>query len=253
MPGVKPKKSLGQHFLRDENIARKIIGCIPEDVTNLIEIGPGEGVLSKYLLSDSQFNAYFIDTDQEAVDYLQSKYPEMEGKIIHDDFLHNDISGLFAEEFTLLGNLPYNISSQIFFKALKYRDQVNHMIFMIQKEVAERIASPPGNKKYGILSVLLQAFYQIEYLFTVNETVFSPRPNVKSAVIKLNRNEARHLDCDEKVFFQVVKVAFNQRRKTLRNALKPLGKDLKNVPADLLSKRAEQLHVKDFVLITNKL
>ncbi len=253
MPGVKPKKSLGQHFLRDENIARKIIGCIPEDVTNLIEIGPGEGVLSKYLLSDNQFNAYFIDTDKEVVDYLQAKYPELEGKIIHDDFLHNDISGLFAEEFTLLGNLPYNISSQIFFKALKYRDQINHMIFMIQKEVAERIASPPGNKQYGILSVLLQAFYQIEYLFTVNETVFSPRPNVKSAVIRLNRNETRNLDCDEKLFFQVVKVAFNQRRKTLRNALKPLGKDLKNVPSDLLGKRAEQLHVKDFVLITNKL
>jgi len=253
MHGVKPKKSLGQHFLRDENIARKIVVSIPEDAVNILEIGPGEGVLSKYLFSNEDRNTFCIDTDKEAVDYLKDAYPNSADRVIHEDFLRYDISRLFENEFTLAGNLPYNISSQIFFKALEYRRSVSNMIFMIQKEVAERIASPPGSKRYGILSVLLQAFYSIEYLFTVNESVFYPPPRVKSAVILLKRNAVSKLECDEKLFFRVVKAAFNQRRKTVKNALKALGMDLSEVPEDLLAKRAEQLHVKDFVLITSKL
>lgn len=253
MHGVKPKKSLGQHFLRDENIARKIVASIPEDAVNILEIGPGEGVLSKYLFSNEHWNTYSIDTDKEAVDYLKDTYPDSADRIIHEDFLRYDISRLFENEFTLAGNLPYNISSQIFFKALEYRGSVDNMVFMIQKEVAERLASPPGSKRYGILSVLLQAFFSIEYLFTVNESVFYPAPRVKSAVILLKRNEVSQLECDEKLFFRVVKAAFNQRRKTVKNALKALGMDLAEVPEDLLAQRAEQLHVKDFVLITSKL
>ena len=253
MHGLTPKKSLGQHFLRDENIARKIITSIPDDIRNIIEIGPGEGVLTKYLINENRWDTYFIETDTAAVSHLQDAYPGKSDRIIHEDFLKYDILKGFSKDLCLLGNLPYNISSQIFFKALNYRQIISHMLFMIQKEVAERIASDHGTKSYGILSVLLQAFYRIEYLFTVNETVFFPRPKVKSAVIRLSRLSDYRLDCDEKLFFQVVKTAFNQRRKTLRNALKPLGKDMKSISPDLLDKRAEQLKVKDFVYLTGKL
>jgi 16S rRNA (adenine1518-N6/adenine1519-N6)-dimethyltransferase len=252
MQGLKPKKSLGQHFLRDENIARKIIGFLPEANKQIIEIGPGEGVLTRYL-TDGPWDAYFIETDREAVDQLKQAFPRISHRIIHQDFLKADLSGFFQDDFVLLGNLPYNISSQIFFRALEYRKSVQFMLFMIQKEVAERIASPPGSKNYGILSVLLQAYYEIKYLFTVNETVFYPRPKVKSAVIRLERKENIRLDCDEKLFVNVVRTAFNQRRKTLRNALKPLGRDLGDIDPELLNKRAEQLHLKDFVYLTGKL
>jgi 16S rRNA (adenine1518-N6/adenine1519-N6)-dimethyltransferase len=253
MQGLTPKKSLGQHFLRDENIARKIIASIPDEVRNILEIGPGEGVLTKYLIQDNRWNSYCIETDAEAISHLQQNYPEQNDRVIHGDFLKYDILKIFNTEFSLIGNLPYNISSQIFFKALEHRQTVHHMLFMIQKEVAERIASGHGTKTYGILSVLLQAFYEIEYLFTVNETVFFPRPRVKSAVIRLKRKDNFELECDETLFFRVVKTAFNQRRKTLRNALKPLGKDTGNISSDLLNKRAEQLQVKDFVYLTGKL
>lgn len=253
MQHVQPKKSLGQHFLRDENIARKIVNSIPEEATNILEIGPGEGILSKYIYAQDHRNAYYIDTDKEIADFLIHTYPEMSSRIIVGDFLKYDIGQLFEDKYSLVGNLPYNISSQIFFKALEHRDKLEYMVFMIQKEVAERIASPPGNKKYGILSVLLQAFFSIEYLFTVNEGVFYPPPRVKSAMIRLTRNETARLNCNEKLFFQVVKAGFNQRRKTLRNALKPLGRDLSGLPATLLGKRAEQLHVEDFVMIAGSL
>lgn len=252
MQGLKPKKSLGQHFLRDENIARKIIGLLPSANNRIIEIGPGEGVLTKYLI-EGGWDAYFIDTDREAVDKLKLAFPDSGSRIIHQDFLKADLHGFFQDDFILLGNLPYNISSQIFFKALEYRSSVQFMLFMIQKEVAERIASPPGSKNYGILSVLLQAYYEIDYLFTVNETVFYPRPRVKSAVVRLERKDQIKLDCDEKLFFKVVKTAFNQRRKTLRNALKPMGMDLTGIDPGLLNQRAEQLNLEDFVYLTSKL
>jgi 16S rRNA (adenine1518-N6/adenine1519-N6)-dimethyltransferase len=246
---VRPKKHLGQHFLRDENIARKIIGCLSPDIINVVEIGPGTGILSKYLLENPVLNPFFFEIDSEAVIYLRQQYPVISGKLIEKDFLKVDLSVIPAP-FAVIGNFPYNISSQILFRVLENRNSVPEVIGMFQKEVAERIASPPGSKKYGILSVLLKAWFDIEFLFTVNESVFYPPPKVKSAVIRLQRNQVKKLDCDEEFFFLIVKTAFNQRRKTLRNALKgmiPAGKKpMKGIQA-LLAKRAEQLGVADFV------
>ncbi len=230
---VRPKKELGQHFLTDEHIAKRIVDSLTEK-GNLIEVGPGKGVLSKYLIEDKDLNNYFIEFDGESVDFL--KYP---------------LEDFFGEEsFNIIGNFPYNISTQIFFKVLEYRSQVTEVVGMIQKEVAERIASGPGNKTYGILSVLLQAFYQIDYLFTVKEGVFFPPPKVKSGVIRLKRNDVKSLDCDEKSFFKVVKAGFNQRRKTLRNSLKVFEMEQDDQVKELLTKRAEQLTVADFVTLT---
>lgn len=251
-PFVRPKKSLGQHFLKDENIARKIVSSIPENTSNILEIGPGMGVLTKYLLELPFKSSYFIDTDKESIEYLRENYPGSRDRMIHGDFLEYDAEGLFADKFVIIGNFPYNISSQIFFKALEHREKVSHVVCMVQKEVAERMASGPGSKKYGILSVLLQAFYKIDYLFTVNESVFYPPPKVKSAVIRLSRNERQSLDCDEKKFFQVVKTAFNQRRKTLRNSLRATGFDISNSEmAGFAGKRAEQLSVEDFIRLAS--
>ncbi len=250
---MKPKKSLGQHFLKDENIARKIIDSLTGNYSNILEIGSGKGVLTKYLITDKNLNPFFIETDSNSVDFLKNEFPGYKNRIILADFLKYDVNQLFSEPFAIIGNFPYNISSQIFFKILKYKNNIPEVVCMIQKEVAERIASPPGNKKYGILSVLLQAFYEIEYLFTVSENVFIPPPKVKSGVIRLNRNSTYQLDCDEKLFFNVVKTAFNQRRKTLRNALKSFNFDKKESLTELLSKRAEQLGVEDFVRITNNI
>jgi 16S rRNA (adenine1518-N6/adenine1519-N6)-dimethyltransferase len=249
---VRPKKHLGQHFLRDENIARKIIGSLSRDIVNVVEVGPGTGILSKYLLQDPGLNPYFFEIDSEAVVYLQEQYPAISGKLMEKDFLKADLSVIPAP-FAVIGNFPYNISSQILFRVLEYRNSVPEVIGMFQKEVAERIASPPGSKKYGILSVLLKAWYNIEYLFSVNETVFYPPPKVKSAVIRLKRNQADKLDCSEDLFFMTVKTAFNQRRKTLRNALKgmlPAGKPALPGIQALLENRAEQLRVADFVELT---
>jgi 16S rRNA (adenine1518-N6/adenine1519-N6)-dimethyltransferase len=249
---VRPKKHLGQHFLHDENIARKIVGCLSGDVINVVEVGPGLGVLSKYLLEDPRLNPYFFEIDNEAVLYLQQQYPAIRGKLIENDFLQADLSEI-PVPFAVIGNFPYNISTQILFRVLEYRNSVTEVIGMFQKEVAERIASPPGSKKYGILSVLLKAWFDIEYLFTVNESVFYPPPKVKSAVIRIQKNEVKKLDCDEELFFRTVKTAFNQRRKTLRNALKgmiPVGKVSLPVIRSLLDKRAEQLSVADFTELT---
>lgn len=247
---VRPKKALGQHFLTDENIARKIVGSLSEK-GNLIEVGPGKGVLSKYLIQDTSLNTYFIEFDGESVDYLKENYPEINEQIIKADFLKYPLQELFAQEsFNIIGNFPYNISTQIFFKVLEYRAQVNEVVGMVQKEVAERIAAAPGNKTYGILSVLLQAYYKIEYLFTVKEGVFFPPPKVKSGVIRLRRNDVKNLDCDEKSFFKVVKAGFNQRRKTLRNSLKAFEMEESDQVTELLTKRAEQLSVDDFVILT---
>lgn len=247
---VRPKKSLGQHFLTDENIAQKIVDSLKSS-GNLLEIGPGKGVLSKYLIQNPKLNPYLVETDEESVEYLSEHYPEYVERIISADFLKYPLEQIFGtEKFNVIGNFPYNISSQIFFKILDYRSQVDECVGMIQKEVAERIASKPGNKSYGILSVLLQAYYEIDYLFTVKEGVFFPPPKVKSAVIRLRRNQIQALDCDEKSFFQLVKAGFNQRRKTLRNALKAFEFERSEAIGHLLTQRAEQLSVNDFVELT---
>lgn len=253
MPGyVRPKKSLGQHFLKDENIARKIVEALPDPEGLVIEIGPGTGVLTKYLL-EKFTNFICIETDQEAVDYLIREFEEIAEKVIHEDFLKADMSEIISPGTSIIGNFPYNISSQIFFKVLKYHNEIENVVCMIQKEVAERISSLHGNKQYGILSVLLQTYFDIEYLFSVNENVFIPPPKVKSAVIKLKRNFDKPVPKDEKLYFRIVKSAFNYRRKTLRNSLKPLGLDLTVIPTDTLGKRAEQLSTEDFIELSDML
>ncbi len=249
---VRAKKFLGQHFLKDENIAQNIVDKISLQTKNILEIGPGMGVLTKYLLNIPEINLKLVEIDTESVEFLYQKYPQLKGRIIEGDFLKLD-STFFEEHFTIIGNFPYNISSQILFKTFENRNNIPELVGMFQKEVAERVAAKPGKKDYGILSVLLSAFYDIEYLFTVDEHVFNPPPKVKSAVIRLRRNNTKSLDCGEEAFVKVVKTAFNQRRKTLRNALKPLNKPFDTSCEDLLSKRAEQLSVDDFVRITSSL
>ncbi len=253
---VRPKKHLGQHFLHDENIARKIIASVPEKPGLILEIGPGTGVLSKYLLEDSAHDSFFLEVDRESAEYLTQRFPLIVPRLILADFLDYQMD-LFPETarslepMTLLGNFPYNISSQILFKALEHRHRVRTIIGMFQKEVAERIIHKPGNKLYGILSVIMQAFYNTEYLFTVSESVFIPPPKVKSAVVRFTRNERENLQCDEKLFYRVVKTAFNQRRKTLHNALKPLTAEIRDEAGlPFLRSRAEQLSVDDFILLT---
>lgn len=243
---VRPKKNLGQHFLTDQNIAKKIVDSLGNDPKDVLEIGPGMGVLTQYLLQRDGQNIHVIEIDKESVEYLERNYEGIRA-IWSEDFLKTDLKKKFEEEFSIIGNFPYNISSQIFFKVLEYRNQVPEVVGMIQKEVAERIASKHGNKHYGILSVLLQAFYDIEYLFTVSEGVFNPPPKVKSAVIRLKRNNLTHLPCNEALFVQIVKAAFNLRRKMLRNSLKQICVDL---PDEYAMKRPEQLSVQDFIELT---
>ena len=279
---VRPKKALGQHFLVDLNIARKIVDSLSTNHDVVIEVGAGMGVLTQYLIENQLDKLQVVEIDKESVEFLKKKFPELEGHLILGDFLKCDLlsfrpkrnemerSGeilnntmqMEKEDFSIplrctrndtavIGNFPYNISSQIFFQILKYRNNVSECVGMIQKEVAERLAAGPGSKTYGILSVLLQAWYDIEYLFTVNENVFNPPPKVKSAVIRLKRNNVKELDCDEKLFVTVVKQAFNQRRKTLRNSLRSM------IPADIIgneifNKRPEQLSVAEFVELTRK-
>ena len=248
---VKAKKSLGQHFLKDEGIARRIADSLElSERTPVLEIGPGMGVLTKYLINNPNADFTVVEIDKESVAYLNEHYPEL--RVIDGDFLKMRLDQVYPDGLCVIGNFPYNISSQIFFKVLEYRDLVPQVVGMIQKEVAERLAEPPGSRTYGILSVLLQAYYDIEYLFTVDENVFAPPPKVKSAVIRLKRNSRKSLDCDEKLFFTVVKTAFNQRRKQLRNSLKPLlpKKDDEAEPK-ILDYRPEQLGVEDFVELTN--
>lgn len=251
MEQVKAKKFLGQHFLTDESIAERIARSVGADTRCLLEIGPGMGVLTKYLVDSPQYHFKAIEIDRESVAYLHEHYPTLD--LIEGDFLRLDLKTIFPEPFAVIGNFPYNISSQILFRVFENRNMIPEVVGMFQKEVAERVAAGPGSKTYGILSVLLSAFYDIEYLFTVHEHVFNPPPKVKSAVIRLRRNDVTQLDCDEKLFVQVVKTGFNQRRKTLRNALKPLNMSLDGIPDTLLTKRAEQLSVSDFITITNTL
>lgn len=255
---VSPKKHLGQHFLKDENIAKKIVGSLSfkEKYKTIIEVGPGTGVLTKYLLQDKDLETYAVEVDRESIAFLKKQFPQLNGQIIEKDFLDFNPSWLPPSicnlPIAVIGNFPYNISTQILFKVLQFRNQIPEVVGMFQKEVAERIASPPGNKTYGILSVLMQAYYKIEYLFTVNPQVFNPPPHVKSAVIRLTRNNVSRLDCNEELFFKVVKAGFNQRRKTLRNALNS-GFRIQNSELKtetVFAKRAEQLSVKDFVELT---
>lgn len=247
---VRAKKALGQHFLKDQNIARKIVDSLKAtNVSKVIEIGPGMGVLTQYLL-EKEFTTIPIEIDHESVTYLHAAYPQLKETLIQGDFLNIDLSSVSSEKLAVIGNFPYNISSQIFFRVIENRSQVEEVVCMIQKEVAQRIACKPGSKEYGILSVLLQAYYNIEYLFTVHENVFAPPPKVKSGVIRLVRNRTEKLECDEQLFFKVVKASFNQRRKVLSNSLKGLTPNLdKDHP--LLSKRPEQLSVDNFVELTN--
>ena len=248
---VHAKKFLGQHFLKDENIARQIADSLTATTPHVLEIGPGMGVLTKYLYNKEGLDFHAIEIDRESVAYLHEHYPTLH--VIEGDFLALDLSTLFSEPFAVIGNFPYNISSQILFKVFDNRNCIPEVVGMFQKEVAERVAAKPGSKTYGILSVLLSAFYNIEYLFTVHENVFNPPPKVKSAVIRLRRNGVTSLECDETLFVKVVKIGFNQRRKTLRNALKQLSLPLDAVPAQLLSLRAEQLSVNDFITLTKSL
>ncbi len=249
MNNVRPKKKLGQHFLIDENIAKKIVNSLNNNDKNLIEVGAGTGILSKYFLQKDNFIIFEIDN--ESVEYLNKKYSEFKNKIINSDFLQYDILKIFDyNNFNIIGNFPYNISSQIFFKILDNRNYIDEVVGMIQKEVALRIAEKHGTKTYGILSVLLQAFYDIEYLFTVNETVFYPPPKVKSAVIRLTRNKTKKLPCNENLFFKIVKTTFNQRRKMIRTSLKSIT-DTSKIKSDLLTCRPEQLSVNDFIMLTN--
>lgn len=248
---VRAKKHLGQHFLKDENIARQIVEALSwKNYDEVLEIGPGMGVLTQFLIKEEK-PISVVEIDTESVEYLAKHYPEL--KIYSEDFLKMDIPKNFGDRsLSIMGNFPYNISSQIVFKIIENRIQVPEMVGMFQKEVAERICSKEGSKVYGIISVLTQAFYKAEYLFTVSENVFNPPPKVKSGVIRLTRYREK-LDVDDKLFFTVVKTAFNQRRKTLRNALKSLDIIPKEVDDVTLNLRAEQLSVEDFIELTAKI
>ena len=253
MQKVRAKKSLGQHFLKDLGVARKIAETI-QGPLRVLEVGPGMGVLTQFLLENKAIELTAIELDRESVVYLKEWYPELH--LIEGDFLKLDLNILYPEgEFGIIGNYPYNISSQIFFKVLEYKDRIPVCSGMIQKEVAERIASKPGKKAYGILSVLLQAWYDIEYLFTVDENVFNPPPKVKSAVVRLRRNSRESLDCDERLFKTIVKTAFNQRRKQLKNSLHEFldGLEPSESLQPFLTKRPEQLSVEEFINLTKLL
>ena len=246
MDFVRPKKNLGQHFLKDRIIARKIVDSLSATTPDVLEVGPGTGVLSEFLIQRPELNLQVIEIDSESVAFLGANFPQLNGRIHHNDFLKWD-AAIFSGDFSIIGNFPYNISSQIFFRILEWRNRVPEVVGMVQKEVAERISTPPGSKTYGILSVLLGAYYHISYLFTVSEQVFIPPPKVKSAVIRLSRNQTRELPCNEVLFFQVVKAAFNKRRKMLRNSLAELGKA---VPEQYATRRPEQMAVADFIELT---
>ena len=251
---VKPKKFLGQHFLKDLKLAKDIADTIDTCPSlPVLEVGPGMGVLTQFLLPKERL-VKVVEVDYESVAYLREAYPQLEENIIEDDFLKMNLQRLFdGNPFVLTGNYPYNISSQIFFKMLDNKELIPCCTGMIQKEVAERIAAGPGSKTYGILSVLIQAWYRVEYLFTVSEHVFNPPPKVKSAVIRMTRNEVQNLGCNEALFKQVVKTTFNQRRKTLRNSIKPLlGKDCPLTDDPLFNRRPEQLSVQEFIELTNR-
>ncbi|MTI40141.1 16S rRNA (adenine(1518)-N(6)/adenine(1519)-N(6))-dimethyltransferase RsmA [Fulvivirga lutimaris] len=252
---VRAKKHLGQHFLTDELIASDIVKALSDTKPkgDILEIGPGTGVLTKYLIENYTDQLTLIDLDKESIDYLIKKFPSLSSRTHYGDFLRKDIDYIKTNKFDIIGNFPYNISSQIFFKILDIKDRVDTVVCMLQYEVAKRLASPPGNKDYGILSVLLQAYYDFDYLFDVEAHVFDPPPKVRSGVIRLRRNDVEKLDCDEVLFKKVIKQGFQSRRKTLRNALKPLNLPAQITELELLNRRAETLSVNDFVGLTNEI
>lgn len=248
---VRPKKHLGQHFLTDLNIAQNIAGALTGvDYQDVLEVGPGMGVLTQYLLQ-TKHTIHAIEVDNESVDYLNTNFPKLEPNLIFGDFLKCNLAKDFPSPLAIIGNFPYNISSQILFKTIENRKQIPEFVGMFQKEVAERICEPPGSKAYGILSVLTQSFYDTEYLFNVNRFVFDPPPKVASAVLRLRRKETIDLNCDERLYFRVVKTAFQQRRKTLRNSLKTFSLSTNLKEDTIFGQRPEQLDVSDFVRITN--
>ncbi|HRB71234.1 16S rRNA (adenine(1518)-N(6)/adenine(1519)-N(6))-dimethyltransferase RsmA [Flavobacterium sp. WV_118_3] len=254
MDKVRAKKHLGQHFLNDENIAQKIADTLTlNGYQKVLEIGPGMGVLTKYLL-EKPIETYVIEIDTESVEYLQTHYLKLSNRILSKDFLRYNLSETFGDDpLAIIGNFPYNISSQIVFRVLEMRDRIPEFSGMFQKEVAERICEKKGSKAYGILSVLVQAFYDTEYLFTVSEHVFTPPPKVKSGVMRMRRKENYKLPCEEKLFFNVVKTAFNQRRKTLRNSLKTFQLSDNLREDSIFDLRPEQLSVEQFIELTQKI
>ena len=255
MSTVRAKKHLGQHFLNDKNAAQRIVEALDTTMgfKQVLEVGPGMGVLSDFLLQKSSYETFLIDVDEESIDFLAEKYPDLGEKLIHGDFLTLDFNRYFGDKVAIIGNFPYNISSQILFKILEERQRVVQMVGMFQKEVAERCVAKPGSKEYGILSVFLQAYYDVEYLFTVKAGAFNPPPKVLSGVMRMTRNATKNLDCDEKLFWRVVKAAFNQRRKTLRNALSGVIAKDKMSDNRLYDLRAERLSVDDFIVLTNEI
>jgi len=255
MSTVRAKKHLGQHFLNDKNAAQKIVEALDPKLgfSQVLEVGPGMGVLSDFLLQKEEYETYLIDVDDESIAYLDDKYPQLGKRLIHGDFLNLDFSQYFGEKMAVIGNFPYNISSQILFKILDERQRVVQMTGMFQKEVAERCTAKAGSKEYGILSVFLQAYYKVEYLFTVKAGAFNPPPKVLSGVIRMTRNEREQLNCDEKLFWRVVKAGFNQRRKTLRNSLSGVVPKDKMSDNPLYELRAERLTVDNFISLTNEI
>jgi 16S rRNA (adenine1518-N6/adenine1519-N6)-dimethyltransferase len=250
---VKPKKSLGQHFLIDMNAAEGVANGLTGfgGYKKALEVGPGTGVLSQYLFQRSDFETTLVELDRDSVAYLKIHYPELKERLIEGDFLELNWPEIMGDCFAIVGNFPYNISSQILFSALDMKDKVPEVVGMFQKEVADRVCAGPGSKTYGIISILLQAFYNTEYLFTVEPQAFNPPPKVRSAVIRLQRNDVKQLPCDEKLFIQIVKTAFNQRRKTLRNTLKKFdGQQNIDTSGDLWGLRPEQLSVEQFINLT---
>lgn len=253
MAFVKAKKSLGQHFLRDIDIAQRIVESLSTNCSNVLEIGPGMGVLTQFLLTSETYKTLAIEIDRDSIEYLKGKFPAFSEQFIYGDFLNTDLALLYPDDkVAIIGNFPYNISTQILFRVLLYKNLVPEVVGMFQKEVAQRIAAPPGSKTYGITSVLLQVYYNIEYLFTVDEHVFDPPPKVKSAVIRLTRNNVEKLDCDEALFVRIVKAGFNQRRKMLRNSIKQFIQD-DRFSHPFLEKRPEQLSIGEFVELTNSI
>lgn len=250
MDNIRAKKHLGQHFLHDDNTAQKIVGGLKLNCNTVVEVGPGMGVLTKKLVLKNIPHLYVVEIDTESVEYLNEALPELAPNILETDFLKMDLETIATSNMAIIGNFPYNISSQIMFKVLDHKNAIDEVVGMFQKEVAQRIACKPGTKEYGILSVLIQAWYNVEYLFSVSRGVFAPPPKVESGVIRLTRNKVNTLDCDEALFVKVVKTCFNQRRKTIHNSIKGLGMGIVELPERFAKERPEQLSVAGFVELT---